>query len=89
MPPCKDGREPDRPIVVAPAKRKDGGDEVLLKHSTRSVRGGGARHEASTTMSSVGLEPAIDGGTSNRVDHRRLRDRPLKCKTHNLFPESR
>ena len=68
MTPRKDGREPDRTIVVAPAKREDLANEMLMKHSTRSERGGGTRHEAGTTMSSVGLEPPIDGGTSNRVE---------------------
>jgi len=84
----KDRCESERTIVVASAEREDDTDELLMEHGVGSVRCSGARHEACTTMSIVGLEPTIDGGTCNRIDHRRLRDRPLKCKTHNPFSES-
>jgi len=88
MTPRNDRCESDRTIAIASAEREDDADELLMEYGTRSVRCSGTRHEACTTMSIVGAEPTIDGGTCNRIDHRRLRDRPLKCKAHNPFSES-
>ena len=66
----------------------DGVDELFVEHSIGSVRSRGTRYEPVTTMHVEGVEPSVDGGTSNRVYHSRLRHRPLKCEAHNFLPVS-